>query len=331
LIGFIMGYFTSNLMMFRNIAGFYRSPTFTTIPHKRRAEQRKDIIYYSPGNDELWQDSYKEIPEGNGLIKGQIYIDVKPATGLELSLILASGQKTQEATVDKNGFYEIHLPKGKYFLNGLLIHNKSDLLNDKYLINRIALEEGIPLLLDDSKTKNIQKEYSELEKKYGAKKAAEEILKNHMASSGFKDRFGFEVTDKPFALPVFHYRDPVKILSPVENSTVNSADLKFIWAPVANAAYYKLRISRIDKNGTTTSYSPVITHDNISTNQIGYNELLKSLPKPGANNDCDTRETLEPKKIYGLKIIAYNKNNQVITASSLDSTELVLFSIKNGS
>ena len=127
-IGFIVGYFTCNLMMFRNIVSSYQSPTFTSIPLERKADQRKDIIYYNPGNDELWKDSYKEIPEGKGLIKGQVFIDDKPAIGLEISFILASGQKTQKSTVDKNGFYKIHVPKGKYYLNGLLIHSKSDLL-----------------------------------------------------------------------------------------------------------------------------------------------------------------------------------------------------------
>lgn len=330
LIGFIIGHFTSDLMMFRNIVSSYQSPTFTSIPLERKADQRKDIIYYNPGNDELWKDSYKEIPEGNGLIKGQVFIDDKPAIGLEISFILASGQKTQKSTVDKNGFYEIHIPKGKYYLNGLLIHNKGDLVNDKFLINRIALEEGLSMILNDSKNQNIQNEYSELEKKYGAKKAAEELLKNRMPSSSFKDRFPFEVGDKPLDFPVFHYRDPIKILSPVENSTINLADLKFIWAPIENAAYYKLHISRIDKKGTTTSYYPVISHDNIIRNQISYNELLTSRPTAESKNECKTLETLEPRKIYGIKIIAYNQNNQIITASSLSTMELLLFSIKNG-
>jgi hypothetical protein len=329
LIGFIIGYFTSNFMMFRNIVSFDQSPTFTSIPHEKRSDLRKDIVYYNPGNDELWKDSYKEIPKGNGLIKGKIFIDDKPAMGLEISFILASGQKTQKTVVDKSGFYEIHIPKGKYYFNGLIIHNKNDFLNDKFLINRVALEEGISMTLDNAKNQNIQKEYSELEKKYGAKKATEELLKNFTASSGFKDRFSFEVVDKPLDFPVFHYRDPIRILSPVENSTINLADLKFIWSPIENAAYYKLHISRIDKKGSTTSYYPVISHDNIRENQISYNELLKSRPTTESKNKCDTLETLEPRKIYGVKIIAYNKDNQIITASSLSTTELLLFSIKN--
>lgn len=330
LIGFIIGYFTSNFMMYRNIVSFDQSPSFSSIPHERKADQRKDIVYYNPGNDELWKDSYKEIPEGNGLIKGQIFIDDKPAIGLEISFILATGQNTQKSVVDKNGFYEIHIPKGKYYFNGLIIHNKNDLLNDKFLINRIALEEGISMTLSDGKNQNIQNEYSELEKKYGAKKAAEELLKNRMASSAFKDRFPFEVGDKQLDFPVFHYRDPIKMLSPVENSTVNLADLKFIWPPIENAAYYKLHISRIDKKGTTTSYYPVISHDNIKGNQITYSEILKYRPTAESKNECNTLESLEPRKIYGIKIIAFNQNNQIITASSLNTTELLLFSIKNG-
>jgi hypothetical protein len=168
-----------------------------------------------------------------------------------------------------------------------------------------------------------------LEKQYGAKKAAEVLLKNRIASSTFKDRSPFEVGDKPLDFLIFHYRDPIRILSPAENSTSHLDDLKFIWTPIENAAYYKLHISRIDKKGTTTSYYPVVAHDNINGNQMSYKELIKLRSTAKPRDECDTLETLEPRKIYGFKIIAYNQNNRIITASSVGTTELSLFSIKN--
>ncbi len=328
LCGFILGYFTSNFLIMKNLLSFPSSPVTTCVPEKYDPNARKDIIYFSPGNEDLWKDSYKQISEGEGLINGKIFIDDKPAIGLEFSLILASGQKTQKSTVKEDGSYVINIPRGKYYLNGLLIYNNGVAIGDKFLINRISIEEGMSLILSDINNKALQDEYSKLEKRLGAKEAAEKLFKNLTSSSPFRDRFPFEVGDRALEFPDFHYRDPLRLILPAANSTVTLDGLKFIWQPIAHAAYYKLHVSNIEKEGTTTSYHPAISHNFIKENQISYRELLTSADKPKLKEKCRILKNLEPRKFYGYRVVAYDNNNQIITASGIGTTDLSIFSVK---
>ena len=183
------------------------------------------------------------------------------------------------------------------------------------------------ILIENTYNRSIQDDYLKLEKEFGSEKAAKKMLKSFVASTPFRDKFPFEIGDIPFTFPDFQYRSPIAVLSPANNSKIPIDKLIFIWAPVEKASYYKAIVTKIERNGTTTSYRNALTLSNIKNNQINYTELFNRLNENKTNDDCDQIEDLKKNKLYGFRVIAYNMENQIITASSDSSTELSVFSI----
>lgn len=327
LVGIIGGYLGANMMLFWRFAGFPMRGGVSSDSNEYEHNTRKDILFYKPGNDNLWNTNYKKIPTGEGNITGKVFINDEPAKNLEFSLILANGRKTQKTTVDQEGRYNIGLPIGKYFLNGILIYNKSQEINDKFLVNKISKEEGMSILLETTNNRSMQDDYLKLEKEYGPGEAAKKILKRYVASTPFRDKFPFEIGDSPFVFPDFHYRSPITVISPANNTKILIDKLRFIWDPVEKASYYKVTVTKIERKGTTTSYRNALTLSNIDTNQIGYADLFKRLNENNAKEDCDQIEELKEKQLYGFRVIAYDTTNKIISASSVSSTELHVFSI----
>jgi hypothetical protein len=289
---------------------------------------RRDIVFYNPGNDDLWKERYNQIPAGNGEIDGKVFIDDEPAKNLEFSLLLANGRKTLKTKVGPDGKYKISLPAGKYFFNGILIFNKSSVINDKFLINAISKEEGLSILMDHANNKSIQAEYLKLEKQLGPEGAAKKLLKNFAVSTPFNDKFPFEIGDKPFAFPDLYYRSPIIVLLPANNAKVALKNLMFIWQPVPKASYYKATITQIERKGTTTSYRNALTLSHIETNQIKYGDLLEKAAKENAGDECDRIEDLKENELYGFRVVAYNVENQIVTASSDEPNKLAVFSVE---
>ncbi len=327
LVGIIGGYFGANIMLFWRFSSIPVRSVVSNDSIEYENSSRKDILFYKPGNDNLWNTNYKQIPDGKGEIIGKVFIDDKPAQDLEFSLILADGRKTQKAKVDHTGKYKISIPIGKYFLNGILIYNQSQKVNDKFLINKISKEEGMSILIENTDKRSIQDDYLKLEKELGPEEAAKKILKSFVASSPFRDKFPFEITDSPFIFPDFQYRSPIAVLSPANNEKISIDNLRFIWKPVEKASYYKATVTRIERKGTTTSYRNALSLSNIESNQIKYTDLFERLNENKGRDECDQIEDLVGNELYGFRVIAYNKDNQIITASSDSSTELTIFSV----
>ena len=327
LVGIIGGYFGANMVLFWRFASIPMEGVVSNDSYEQEHSTRKDILFYKPGNDNLWNTNYRQIPAGEGAIIGRIFIDDKPAHELQFSMILANGRKTQKATVDQDGKYKISIPTGKYFLNGILIYNKSQEINDKFLINKISKEEGMSILIETKNTKTLQDDYLKLEKEFGPEEAAKKLLKDFVASTPFRDKFPFEISDSPFTFPDFQYRSPITVLSPANNEKISIDNLRFIWEPVEKASYYKATVTRIERKGTTTSYRNALTLSNIENNQIKYTELFERLSENKDKDECDQIEDLTENELYGFRVIAYNMDNQIITASSDSSTELTVFSV----
>ena len=268
LVGIIGGYLGANMMLFWRFASFPIRSVVSNDSNEYEHSTRKDILFYNPGNDNLWNTNYKQIPAGKGEIIGKVFIDGKPAKDLDFALILANGRKTQKSTVDQDGKYKISIPMGKYFLNGILIYNKSQEINDKFLINKISKEEGMSILIENTNNRSIQDDYLKLEKEFGSEEAAKKLLKSFVASTPFRDKFPFEIGDTPFIFPDFQYRSPITVLSPANNAKIPIDELRFIWAPIETASYYKATVTEIERKGTTTSYRNALTLSNIRNNQI---------------------------------------------------------------
>lgn len=327
LIGIIGGYLISTSMTWWRYNSMFPETIVSSGTYEHERPERRDIVFHEPGADALWNENYEQIPTGNGEIRGKIFIDDKPAQDLEFSLLLADGRTTPRATVDLSGSYTINIPTGKYFFNGILIHNKSPEINDKFLINQISRDEGTSIFLNAVDNEAIQEEYSKLEKEIGADEAAKKILEGLVASTPFDDRFPFELGDTPFTFPDFHYRRPITILSPAKNPKIPLTELQFIWQPVERASNYKAIITKIEKKGSATSYSNAITLDSIDRNQISYSDLAAALEKSDGQDGCKRVENLQENQLYGFRVIAYDSDEKIITASSASSTNLSLFSV----
>lgn len=327
LVGIIGGYLGANMMLFWRFSSIPMRGVVSSDSNEYEHSARKDILFYNPGNDNLWNTNYKQIPVGKGEIIGKVFIDDEPARNLEFSLILANGRKSQKTTVDQKGKYKISIPIGKYFLNGILIYNKSQEINDKFLINKISKEEGMSILLENTNNRSIQNDYLKLEKEFGPEEAAKKLLNGFVASTPFRDKFPFEIGGSPFIFPDFQYRSPITVISPANNAKISIDNLIFIWEPVEKASYYRATVTRIERKGTTTSYRNALSLSNIENNQIKYTELFQRLNENKDKDDCDQIENLKENELYGFRVIAYNMENQIITASSDSSTELSVFSV----
>lgn len=327
-VGIIGGYLGANMMLFWRFSSVPMGGVVSNNSYKYEHNTRKDILFYNPGNDNLWDTNYKQIPAGKGEIIGKVFIDDKPAQDLELSLILADGRKTLKTTVDQEGKYKINMPIGKYFLNGILIYNKSQEINDKFLINKISKEEGMSILIENTNNRSVQDDYLKLEKEFGPEEAAKKLLKSFVASTPFRDKFPFEIGDSPFIFTDFQYRSPITVISPANNTKISIDKLRFIWEPVEKASYYKATVTKIERKGTTTSYRNALTLSNIEKNQIKYSDFFQTVKNDNADEECDQIEDLKENELYGFRVIAYNAANQIITASSDSSTELSVFSIE---
>ncbi len=286
---------------------------------------RRDILFYDPGSENVWSDYYEVIPEGNGRIKGTIFVDDNPAAGLELALIIANGRKTQTVTVKGDGSFHISIPKDEYYLNGLLIHNKEREIQNKIFVNEVAKYEGGFFACPFVENENLMKTFNELSEKYGPEEASRRMADKIDEVVSFKDQFGFKV-DKEYVLPDFHYRTSIKIISPAPYSSAYLQELKFIWEAVSNACSYKIAINNIKKEGSTTSYYPALACDGIKSNIIEYEEVLQCMKK-----DEYYTEMLKPMQageLYGLRVIAFDSAGEVITASGEDITDFYIFRVE---
>lgn len=291
---------------------------------------RRDILFYKPGNSRiLWNDSYEAIPEGDGAIKGRIFVNDEPAKGLEISLILAKGRRTEKQIVDGDGKYRLSLPKDDYYLNGIAIYNMHGLVDEKIFVNGLARHEGEDFGKTQMDNKEVLEEFEKLSEKYGKEEASKKLAEKMMSSTTMGRKFPFKVAGAPFIMPDLHYRDAIKVASPISGSIINLDDIHFIWAPSPAATSYKVHLDRIEKKGRTTSYHPVLTRKGIKESNITYKELLAMKPPDEECSPWEEEEKdLKKGKTYGMKIIGYNEAGKVVTASSEFGPDAIKFKVE---
>ncbi len=327
LAGFIIGYFTANFQASRVVrqACAPVSPRPTRSDNGPGFSEKKYVIYFSPGNREIFEE-LGEIPSGNGRIRGKIFLDDRPMAGLEFSLILARGMKTQKTTVLADGSYEISIPQGKYYFNGLLIYEKNDALEGRILVNVVSKEENVAAFREDENA-SLLKKYSQLKAKIGSQEAAKKLSDTFGQSNPSRDEFLFTVSNTPFTMDDFNFRKPIEIIIPINNSMISLKELKVVWSPVKNASTYSVRFNRIDKDGPNTSYSPAFSMSDIKENQIDASDI-KNRNDQAESGDCGIRSRLLPGKVYSVRVIAFDNKNSIITSSSLEILHELEFMLK---
>lgn len=317
LVGVVCGFlvypiYNSYIAWQRYKAYSYESTDEEQLP--RTTVVRKDVLFYKPGDEYVW-GPYNEIPEGDGLIKGHFFVDDKPGTNMGIELIIASGRKTKRTTVKGDGSYEIPIEKGEYFLNGIIISDKTGIIDTKIFANKVAKEEGV-FAVTPMNNDLMVAEFQELEAKYGPEEASRKVAQKLQDVMTLQERYRFEVTDQGAVLPDFNYRKPIKIILPSYNSIVTLDNLRFVWEAVAGADSYGLRIAHVKQRGTGFSSMSVLTCDGIRNNVITYDNALLNSRESTFGHGFDRQ--LNSGETYGLKIIAFDKENSVISASSAE-------------
>jgi hypothetical protein len=330
LIGLIIG-FIANLFLFNTgcfISHYeHLSPS---IGHEFSDHFiRRDILFHEPGNNELWNDNYLTIPTGKGSIETSVFIDDKPAKDLKLCLLLASGRATEPAVVDSEGKAHFHLPSGKYFLNGILLFNMSEEVNDKIFVNRIAYSQKGNFALANLNGDSVNRLYEDLQKRYGKDKAADSLAERLIVYGGFEDRFPFEVAEKTYRLPALHYRTPVALVLPACGTSISLEALKFVWKPYPNATSYNIRIQHIKQNGTSTFYTPLAQIVGWGDVAISTKEIEKCAMKD-FNENCRKKFVgFQAGQYYSVNIIALSNRDGVLSASQEgDMDQACRFGIK---
>ena len=276
---------------------------------------RKDILFYKPGGDELW-GPYTEIPEGEGIIRGHLFVDDKPGINMGVELIIANGQKTKRVTVDDKGSFRIPIKKGEYYLNGLIVSYKTGVLDTEIFVNKIAQDETGIFGHEAVNNDQVMAEYKKLEAKYGSVTASQKLAEKMQDVMALREQYRLEVTEKGVDLPDFIYRKPIKIISPGYNSTVTLDNLRFVWESITGAESYGLRIAHVIRVSNGFTATSLLTCNNIRSNFLSYEDaLLNDLEReyPGGED-----RRLLSGKTYDLRIIAFDKDGNVITASSAD-------------
>lgn len=324
LTGFICGYFLHLYLRTQRISSYYEPAELDNVEDYYdydAAPIRKDILFYYPDGDAIWSNKLEEIPGGMGVIKGKVYIDNEPAEGLEFALILAPGRKTQTVVIDKDGKFTISIKKGSYYFNGIAVYSYPAEIRNRILTNKVAKYEMDDIGYPMRDANKFIDQFEELSKKYGPEKASQMIAEKVEDISGVHNKCPLLVEDKVVDLPTFRYRKPLKIISPSYNTFIAIEKLKFVWEAIPDAKSYKIVIDHVEKKGLTTSFHPIITCKGIKNNYISYKDVIRM-------NDYTypyESQSLQPGKTYGMRVVAYNEEDNVVTASSEGITGLIIF------
>jgi|GEM_PF-4493845 len=293
---------------------------------KRERIVRREILYHKPGGDRIWRDRFEVLATGTGRITGRVYNDDRPMAGVKLALLFAKGKRSQIVETDATGAYEIPLQPGSFYFNGFLFFNREKELAGRLLVNRLMKYEGLPFFNADGQYGKTVDEFEALRRQYGSEEAARLMAAKVLDDS--RQKFQFEVTDPAFTFPDLHFRKLIAIVGP--KGTLNAAldDIKFIWGPHPRAASYRLAVSEIIKQGTTTRYNPIASVKGIKEPFITYSDLVEETLAQKSENCIDDDPVIIKGRLYGFRIMAYDMDDRILTASSEHSTEMPTFSVK---
>jgi hypothetical protein len=287
---------------------------------------RREILFHKPGSNLLWRDRFEVLDPGPGRIAGRVYVEDRPVAGLKMALLIAPGRRSQIVETDVNGAFEVPILPDRYFLNGFLFYNSEEMLAGTLLVNRLQNYEGRPFNVGDGDYGKTMDTFETLKGQVGPQEAARALADKVLIESRFE--FQFEVTNAPVAFPDLHFRKPIAIIAPKGKVSTTKEALKFVWGPHPRAATYRLTLSEITREGTTTRYDPIAAVRGIKEPFIDYPDLIqRSLAQRPENCSDETRE-IKKGRLYSIRVMAFDKDNQVLTASSEYVSDTSAFSLK---
>lgn len=276
--------------------------------------EQRHIVYYTRG-EKPWDRKQTLLEEGDGIIRGRMTVSDKPAEGVAISLLLAGDKRTQPATTDADGRFEIRLPPGDYLYLGYVMAESNVPERHMIAVDRrlgpVHMRGKTPAA---SRGDKVTERFKELASKHGSAEAAKMLAEEFKLdfTDPFSEKFPLEVTaSSPVDIPDIIYRDPVKIVSPLHKSSVSLRKLSFAWIPYESADSYEISVCYIKKRGTGATYSP-ICGQTVSGNSIDASDL-----RFDSSFGIDERvQRLIPGEWFGARVFAYDKDGDLLSASS---------------
>lgn len=277
----------------------------------------KQTVYYQR-DENIWE-SRALLEEGSAVIDGKLIISGKPVEGVNVSLFLAGSKRTQPATTDSDGRFEISLPPGKYFYIGYALYgpgapDRKMISVDKNLVPFARVDSMPPRGDCDEVTDR----FEELSSKHGPEVAAEMLAEEFAMEleDPFTDKYPLDLrTLSKDSVPDIVYNEPIKIVAPLHNTRVSLNRLTFAWVPFEGADSYLVSISHIKKEGRSTIYRPLCEK---MTRENSLDELALECEERGFMDDRIGE--IVPGELYGLKVYAYDKAGKLLSASSRHSS-----------
>ncbi len=281
----------------------------------RYREEQIHVVYYVQG-EEAWDKSFNQLEEGEGTIAGKITIAGSPPQGMKVSILLQGDQRTQPATVGENGEFEVHLPPGTYSYVGYVLSGENlpgrELIPVDHNLKPMMMTRGEPPLRDSDR---IMQRMSELSSKFGPEKAAQMIQEEFANEFLQGEHYSLDARRGQAAvIPPILYREPVRIIAPLDDSRVSLDQLQFAWTPYEGAASYIVEICRVDKSGITTTYYPAV-EDEVEENALDAADVsfMEREAFPGENAFGGE---FVPGHRYAVKVFAFDRDHKVLSASS---------------
>jgi hypothetical protein len=285
--------------------------------HSFPEREIEKTVYYQEG-EYIW-DGPHTLLEGGGeaAITGRLIISGKPAEGVEVSLFLTGKKRTQSALTNSEGRFEIPIQPGKYFyigyaLSGSGVPDRNMVAVDKNLTPYMGRKTGSP----QGDCDEVMDRFQELESKYGPEQAAEMIAEEFETDleNPFTEKYPLKVGPRESAsIPDIIFNDPIRIVTPLNNTRVSMDRLSFAWIPFDGADSYLVKVCNIQKKGRSTHYTPVCegtAYDNSLTAEELECESARFL------GDDDRVDGLVSGERYGLKVYAFDREGKLLTASS---------------
>lgn len=251
------------------IANYYGSHTYQVSPHNF-------YEYLYIGGQYVDPDTMSAPPHGDGVLKGQFTCQNKPAKGLTLSLTLNSKYEVDNLLTDEEGVFTVSLPTGEWLINSV----QTESWEDKPETGNFSLFYG------------------------GEEKLTGDSYSRHtfFGNRGYAVNVTTDASQIHLAIAI---NKDLEMIWPDIGGKVSEATIQDVikWEPYPNAAKYYVEIQKIERKGSTTSFSPIISEVLVNQN---------ALPLTGLNHVAGSGKKAAE---YGVEIFAFSEDGALIAES----------------
>ncbi len=237
--------------------------------------------------DQLWayqffggmyknEERLKPVPQGKGVLQIKITRDETPAAGVRCKLFLNGKFKTGEQTTNAGGLLTFNLPEGEWYINGMQCSRWTNKPEGDFML----------VAPGQRSLKSNEGEYF-----------------SGMGDLGKKVTVNAKAPDNPQVSLLLNQR--AALLWPKkmgQKQEASMAKTKISWQPYPKAVDYLVKVQHVTREGTTTTYTPVIHKRVAGTTSLPLSQLAHT-------RDATAKEE------YAVTIEAYGPNGDFLGES----------------